>query len=335
MLLECVDCDEQHAPYDCVRSDIWALALILFVLVTGRHHPWEKATLEDRAFVSFLEEPNYLRNSYPISQAFSDLLRRVLTIRPQDMLTISEFRKAVRNMGSFYMSESEIAASNVTVQKVWRTYRPRLYAQGESVDDSDSDSECDGDVLESDTSSESTDPQAASSQHSGEKKPAILRPASRTAREEPAPLPQPAPLGPPAVLAMAADPTPLVRPIPKTNSSDEFPIRRPAAAYIAKEGVPDSPVTPVTPVLSPARNSGPKSSPSSATSSGPPATPPTYAQDAANIVIAEPLDDAVVRVDLSEAVARVGGMKKGQDGAGAKNVLNVIVETVAFDIVSP
>lgn len=305
------------------------------MLVTGRHHPWEKATLEDRAFVSFLEEPNYLRNSYPISQAFSDLLRRVLTIRPQDMLTISEFRKAVRNMGSFYMSESEIAASNGTVQKVWRTYRPRLYAQGESVDDSDSDSECDGDVLESDTSSESTDPQAASSQHSGEKKPAILRPASRTAREEPAPLPQPAPLGPPAVLAMAADPTPLVRPIPKTNSSDEFPIRRPAAAYIAKEGVPDSPVTPVTPVLSPARNSGPKSSPSSATSSGPPATPPTYAQDAANIVIAEPLDDAVVRVDLSEAVARVGGMKKGQDGAGAKNVLNVIVETVAFDIVSP
>ncbi|KAJ2967983.1 hypothetical protein NUW54_g13348 [Trametes sanguinea] len=103
---ECVDCDDELYPYGTVRADTWALGVILLHIVTG-FIGWQRATIHDKYFRDFLEKEDSLLGAFPISKELNSIFRRVFTVIPDDALTLSQLRREVRNVKTFYMSEEE------------------------------------------------------------------------------------------------------------------------------------------------------------------------------------------------------------------------------------
>lgn len=269
---ECVDCGDSLYPYETQRSDVWALGITLLQLATGRVS-WHKATMEDQFFVSFLENPDYLRTTLPISAGLNDILRRVFTIIPADALTLSEFRRLVRNLDTFWMSEEEVAASNTTVQHCWDTYSPQRYEAPQSTGDSATDNwvSAYGDVLASDTSSESSEPLKDDSNDSNEK-PLPHTVATEALLNAEEGLPDNAALrvsqDPPSLPALELPPAAALRAL----SYPELPTR-PQPAFVANGKLLASDGTPPT-----------------VDSSGP-ITPAFRPHDPPGIVLTEPLDN--------------------------------------------
>ncbi|KAI0646365.1 kinase-like domain-containing protein [Trametes meyenii] len=267
---ECVDCDDELYPYDTRRSDIWALGVILFNLVTG-HMPWRKATLEDGQFEHFLEDHEYLRTIFPISKGLNDVLRNIFTIIPSEALSLAEIRREIRNLDSFYMSPAELRTAPDDVKYMWHWYAPHT-SQYDSQESSDSEG-----GLDSWTSSESTEEslegQSSNDSESDASQVDIDPTATHmldTAEEGRVALPrslgasQPRRSSPPAC--------PQIR----TMSSDEFPIRHPATR---RAQVPP-------PLSSDDSESG--------SSDEPPVTPETYAQNSADVVVDGPIEPLVL-----------------------------------------
>ncbi|CDO70620.1 hypothetical protein BN946_scf184748.g17 [Trametes cinnabarina] len=79
--VECVDCGDELYPYNTLRSDTWALGILLLTIVTG-YIPWNRATIDDKNFRAFLEQEDHLLTVFPISKELNGILRRIFTIIP-------------------------------------------------------------------------------------------------------------------------------------------------------------------------------------------------------------------------------------------------------------
>ena len=64
--------------------------------------PWAKPSCEDCCFNAFLEEPNYLRDHFPISEEVEDILLRIFRLNPNLRITLSDLRRAVLNIEKFH-----------------------------------------------------------------------------------------------------------------------------------------------------------------------------------------------------------------------------------------
>ncbi|RPD65592.1 Pkinase-domain-containing protein [Lentinus tigrinus ALCF2SS1-7] len=265
---ECINGGDESHPYDTRRNDMWALGLILISLVTDRL-PWHEATRENPDLRAYFEDPEFLRGLLPISTALDNLIRRVLTMVPEDCISLEEFRTCIRDIETFWMSEEEVAASGETVQYVWDSYRPvqdvqlPLQMQAPTIDDD----ETAGDVLESgissgsaifwDADSDDWDERVTFKYNSGD----YTRVRALVQVEE-ARAPEPvASTVPPNSLELPPQPETetkaavLCLPAPRTTSSIEFPLRRPPLRHVRKESVPQqySTLDSVLPVAPPMR----------------------------------------------------------------------------------
>ncbi|KAH9852571.1 kinase-like domain-containing protein [Lenzites betulinus] len=259
---ECVDCGDYLYPYSTSRSDIWALGVILLNMVTG-HRPWDKATLEDDQFLSFLEEEEWLRDVFPISKGLNDILRNIFTIIPSAALTLPEIRREIRNLDTFYMSEQEVKASSPDVRYMWKWYAPRPTESVSASAASSTDSEGGFDSWTSSESSESSE--------SGSSQSRPYAPGTQLlAFAEEGRLILPRSLG-------ATQPASFVLHVQQTASSDEFPIRRPATrrALLLHPGP---------------SNSTSSARPSTQSSGNSPVTPETHSRDLPETLVAEAIE---------------------------------------------
>ncbi|TBU28502.1 kinase-like protein [Dichomitus squalens] len=276
---ECIDCGDVEYPYDTRRADIWALGITIIQLATGRL-PWSKATIHDRHFYKFLDQPDFLLKIFPITPGLNHILRRILTMIPKDQCSLSELRRLVRNLDRFWLTEKEVASSRYwAVKQTWRQYKPvESYLSEESGDSSDDwESSC-GDTLESDTSSESGGSIAGASSDSERELRArrVSSGAIQKAEEGHHASPQTPPKAegqpqPQPVEHFDNEPLPPVPAIMRTASSDEFPIRKPGCNPAV---IPESTST------------------SSSECSGPD-TPPTRPHDPPAIVTTQELSDEI------------------------------------------
>ena len=268
---ECVDLADELYPYSTVRSDIWALGVILFNIVTG-FLPWGRATLKDSQFQQFLEKEDYLREIFPISRKLNDILHRIFTIIPSDALSLADLRREIRNLDTFYMDTDEIKAASDDVNYMWQWYTPFTSTgySGESTDseggldswtDSESSESMSGDSITRESIVSRSSQYFSCSELLGgteEGRITYLNPFAAANR--------------PSGYA--------VRPLPRTMSSDEFPIRRPATR---RAQVPP-----------PSSSSSSSSSGDSSSSSGAPVTPETHAQDPATAVVADVIEPLIL-----------------------------------------
>ncbi|KAI8986912.1 kinase-like domain-containing protein [Trametes punicea] len=240
---ECIDCGDELYPYDTRRTDIWALGIILLNMVTG-YVPWQKATLADAQFKQFLEDEERLRQIFPISKGLNNILRRVFTIVPSDSLSLTDLRREVRNLDTFYMSEEDRRSAGDDVEYMWKWYAPHVTATCSSES---SNSEGGFDSWTSSESSNSMEDDSDDSDESEVHLPATCTNVLIRAEEGRILTPHP-------YASRPNNPEPSARPCLSKTSSDEFPIRRPATrrAQIpppsyASSNTSDSSEAPITP----------------------------------------------------------------------------------------
>lgn len=102
-------------PYYNRTNDIWALGVILINMVTSRS-PWGKALTSDDCFCDFLLNENYLREMLPISKGANTLFRRIFAYEPSQRITIPALRKAIVDLDTFFMTDTEVARSPKNVR---------------------------------------------------------------------------------------------------------------------------------------------------------------------------------------------------------------------------
>ncbi|GBE87649.1 kinase-like domain-containing protein [Sparassis latifolia] len=134
---ECLNADSHAKSYDTRRGDVWALGVIFTNMVSGRS-PWKRATLDDKCYRYFLDDPDFLRKMLPISESTHRILHAIFTSDPGAAIELPALRQLVENTDTFYMSQEEIAASNEHVQSAWESYRsPNSPLMKDDSDDSD------------------------------------------------------------------------------------------------------------------------------------------------------------------------------------------------------
>ncbi|KIP06305.1 hypothetical protein PHLGIDRAFT_48557, partial [Phlebiopsis gigantea 11061_1 CR5-6] len=97
---ECIGEERGFHSYYNEVSDIWALGIILTNMICGRN-PWRTATTTDPHFHEFMSNAASLRDMLPMSEAASDVLKRVLTFNPSERITLAELRSAVLAIDTF------------------------------------------------------------------------------------------------------------------------------------------------------------------------------------------------------------------------------------------
>ena len=105
-ILTCTEC---FGPVEyCPRaSDVWALGIILINMVSCTH-PWQKASIKDSSFARFLNDPDYLLDTLPISESAHDILTSILTANPLRRTTLPELRRMVLSTKSFFRRDADI-----------------------------------------------------------------------------------------------------------------------------------------------------------------------------------------------------------------------------------
>ncbi|KAH7929405.1 kinase-like protein [Leucogyrophana mollusca] len=104
---ECLSREIKYPHYSPRHTDIWSLGVILINLVFSRN-PWRLATTSDSGFLSFLYNPDYLRDVLPISRGLNDVMKRVFHLNPAARISIPELREEILKMDTFYMSHEEM-----------------------------------------------------------------------------------------------------------------------------------------------------------------------------------------------------------------------------------
>lgn len=94
--------------YNTFINDIWSLGIILINLVTGRN-PWRQAHLNDKAFVSFIQQPHlFFRTLFPdISKGLERILLRIFSLDPTQRISLPELRVMVLRCKSFTTSPTK------------------------------------------------------------------------------------------------------------------------------------------------------------------------------------------------------------------------------------
>lgn len=122
-MTESLGYDDMLVPYSTAASDIWSIGVIFTNVISGRS-PWQSATSDDPNYRDYLESPNYLRETLPISEQASDILKAIFTHDPSARVTLPELRKRVLAVDTFFMSHEEIEASNQWVKIAAADYSP-------------------------------------------------------------------------------------------------------------------------------------------------------------------------------------------------------------------
>ena len=94
----------QAVPNYDTKADIWSLGVILLNMLTCRS-PWRKAIASDTVFRRFVRDASYLREILPLSHTAVELFRRVLAWDPRARPSLSQFRRAVQRIDTFWMDE--------------------------------------------------------------------------------------------------------------------------------------------------------------------------------------------------------------------------------------
>ena len=86
-------------------NDIWSLGIILLNLITGRN-PWKSASSSDPTFQAYLQSPaNFLPSVLPISPEVNEILLRTLDIDWRNRISITELRRAIKGVRTFYADD--------------------------------------------------------------------------------------------------------------------------------------------------------------------------------------------------------------------------------------
>ncbi|TBU35385.1 kinase-like domain-containing protein [Dichomitus squalens] len=101
MSLECIGELTAQQPYDPYLSDIWAMGVILFAMIT-RTNPWSKATIKDDDFCEFLMDPDYLFFAHPISSGAHAIIREMLQPDPTQRISLRNLRQAILSLDTFF-----------------------------------------------------------------------------------------------------------------------------------------------------------------------------------------------------------------------------------------
>lgn len=105
----------------CARSnDVWALGVILTSMISG-HNPWRRADLTDDCFRTYVNNPGFFRDMLPVSPAADAILRRIFT-NDDKRVSLSKLRRLILDVETFFMSDEEIACSNMYVQMAAVSY---------------------------------------------------------------------------------------------------------------------------------------------------------------------------------------------------------------------
>lgn len=106
---------------------MWSLGVILTNMISGRN-PWRYATTSDENFNRFMNDPDALRETLPISLAACDLLKRVFTFRSGERISLPELRAAVLAVDDFFLTDGQLATSSPAVKCAAAGYTPRIPA---------------------------------------------------------------------------------------------------------------------------------------------------------------------------------------------------------------
>ncbi|KAJ6559748.1 kinase-like domain-containing protein [Mycena capillaripes] len=101
---ECAD--STRVSYSPRESDLWAVGVILFSLITGTT-PWENAHPSDAKYAAYrADEDNYLIEVFHLTRAANDFFRWCFASKPADRPTLDEMYYAVRDIGRFCVAHA-------------------------------------------------------------------------------------------------------------------------------------------------------------------------------------------------------------------------------------
>ncbi|KAI0762630.1 hypothetical protein C8Q74DRAFT_1291349 [Fomes fomentarius] len=107
----------------CTRyGDVWSLGIILVNMMSGRH-PWALAAPEDECFAQYMRDPDYLKKTLPISDGANTILQRIFTLDPGQRISLTDLRRAIFELNTFFLSEDELAHASECAQFVAASIR--------------------------------------------------------------------------------------------------------------------------------------------------------------------------------------------------------------------
>lgn len=112
---------DQYGTYSSRHSDIWALGVILTNLISGRN-PWKKAEIEDECYRYFLQNPDTLLYSLPISKGANELLKQCFKIHPLARPSIAKIREIVLELDTFFLTDEELLHASSAQRAIAKFY---------------------------------------------------------------------------------------------------------------------------------------------------------------------------------------------------------------------
>ncbi|KAF8142711.1 kinase-like domain-containing protein [Mycena galopus ATCC 62051] len=101
---ECADL--KHGSYSPRESDLWALGVLLFNLITG-HRPWALADSSDVSYAAFRsDEENYFIETFHLTPAANDFLRRCFASQREHRPSLEEMSIAVLDIDQFTLAHT-------------------------------------------------------------------------------------------------------------------------------------------------------------------------------------------------------------------------------------
>lgn len=94
-------------------------------MISGRN-PWRYATTADENYNRYINDPDALRETLPVSTPACDLLKRIFTFRAGERIELPELRAAVLAMDDFFLTDGQLATSTSAVKCAAAGYTPRV-----------------------------------------------------------------------------------------------------------------------------------------------------------------------------------------------------------------